>query len=1125
MTLLIPKLWLAAAAILCALPAQDGPALRIIPGAWPRRPRIVGYEYHMKDRRNMPTEGTGESRVDVLPPVRGSYRLIGVEVSNPTSKPLVGTLTSRQLKRSRWLEVEVPPGDRIRRYFAVKARPKVISIDFKLVGSRKATLAEASAPFAKDARLTTRGEARRMARELAYEEKVRERLKVHPISVVVRDEKGRPVDEARLTLFHEETGWLETPVTDGEGRWRGRLLEGKWNVLARKIFPLPPVDPQSTVIPPTRILYLAAAAAVGEAEEVILSPGAATPIRVENADGAALPLDRLWLAPRGLAGPLAYADVARKARGAFLLDVKRRMEQGGIELLGSPGLTYEIGAFKQPGVMPGAILVGEQEATGEPIRLKLDPKRMGRLKWDLSRAPQGTETIGAAVSLPESIRLEMSFLVSGQAILHVPAGPVRTRVNFATKAGERLDFAPHMITLAPGGEADLTPRFPLSFTPYVARSQGLQVWLALRDPLGRIVQGLKAEGKVKAAHRGELLFEAPLSDLRYQFPSGMDQVELSRISFAAELEFGQRTMQWKSRARERDKMQGERAEVVAPAALADHARPYLEISRKSLVGSERVMGRPENIKRISNRFEVFLPPDVGGLGGGGAIMLDLFDLVRFCAPTDSLPWAYRHEFGHNLGFGHDPYMFMAPCGIDDELFGPTGYRMLNGGTLPRLRAYLDRPRPDPPGHWNPSGDVFAAIGLLYGPGIHRKMFDARKQAEGVLEDVGLSVIERIAAQYTLAAGESLTWIFRAFDWPVFDERVLRGLYALEQRDFRKQGKVPTQIDGLVVRDWWIQGPITLRKAKEKPGSPPPPPAPWRYLFWQEDFIDLPEGPPERGRVAYRLFHRVQAAARLEALLVCGSDVQLDVAVNGQTVSRIHASPQLRQPRHDDYRLEEWAQTVIPVVFEKGENLLEAVVIQPSGSKGFFLEIAGRDGKALPEVRLRRSGPGEVEGDRNRPKPLEARPPVHNPSFEEGKARPGPWVMGPVEPRGGIEWKWEDRSAARGKRCARLLAKGPARGALIQRVVVEPDSEYILSGAIQADGLSGKDCEAYICVFHQDPFGRLLAQTESIEAGSTRWKVLETPFFSRKRRVAYVGCVVKGAEGAVWFDEVRLTKKP
>jgi hypothetical protein len=275
---------------------------------------------------------------------------------------------------------------------------------------------------------------------------------------------------------------------------------------------------------------------------------------------------------------------------------------------------------------------------------------------------------------------------------------------------------------------------------------------------------------------------------------------------------------------------------------------------------------------------------------------------------------------------------------------------------------------------------------------------------------------------------------------------------------------------------------------------------------------------------YRLFHRVLAAQDLKALAVCASDVQLDLRVNGQSLGLVRGSPQMRQPRHDDYHLEERMQTVIPISLDRGENFIEIRALQDAGSKGFYMQIAGYDGKDLGGlVRLRAAGP-EDDGRKVKPRLLDPRPPVHNPSFEEGKKHPKPWIGGPMEPRGGIEWRADGRGAARGDRCLRIGLMRTARGCVIQRVLLEPGARYVLRGAVRTEGLRGKDSKAYICVFLQDPFDHHLAKTEYPRGGSPTWQIQEAPFFPRKRRVAYVGCVVQGDAGTAWFDEVRLTKE-
>ncbi|MCZ6601412.1 MAG: hypothetical protein O6952_00235, partial [Planctomycetota bacterium] len=127
------------------------------------------------------------------------------------------------------------------------------------------------------------------------------------------------------------------------------------------------------------------------------------------------------------------------------------------------------------------------------------------------------------------------------------------------------------VDIVAGDELDLTPRLPLTLEPYLIHSDGLQVWLALRDPVGRVVQSLRGEGMVKAAHRGQLLFEEPISRLKYQYPAGMDDVDIGQVTVAATLRLGEKEMKWVAKAKPFKKLQAQSAEVLAPAALEGHA--------------------------------------------------------------------------------------------------------------------------------------------------------------------------------------------------------------------------------------------------------------------------------------------------------------------------------------------------------------------------------------------------------------------------------------------------------------------------------------------------------------------------------------------------------------------------
>ena len=89
-----------------------------------------------------------------------------------------------------------------------------------------------------------------------------------------------------------------------------------------------------------------------------------------------------------------------------------------------------------------------------------------------------------------------------------------------------------------------------------------------------------------------------------------------------------------------------------------------EVAR-SLRGCKDHLGCADGVLRLLMDFDIFLPPGVGGLGGGGVIVLDAAVLHDYTGQGDRLPGAYTHELGHNIGFGHDPYMLLADCGRGD----------------------------------------------------------------------------------------------------------------------------------------------------------------------------------------------------------------------------------------------------------------------------------------------------------------------------------------------------------------------------------------------------------------------------------------------------------------------------
>jgi hypothetical protein len=544
--------------------------------------------------------------------------------------------------------------------------------------------------------------------------------------------------------------------------------------------------------------------------------------------------------------------------------------------------------------------------------------------------------------------------------------------------------------------------------------------------------------------------------------------------------------------------------AVSPSILEDHVDAFLGMVAKSCEAEKRFLGGPPF--PVGMDFQVFLPPGVGGLGGGGMIALELGELLRFTDETDPLPYAFCHELGHNVGFGHDPYMLLAPCGVEEGTYGPLGFRMANGHELGALFRYLEGKRCRDAGTWTLSPHVFNGLRLLFGPEVHKKMFEARRAYEPALKAAGLSSIERIATQYSIALDQNVAWVFRAYGWPVFDFRVNWGRQAAATRG---AGIEPLHADTAQIaafRRWWVQD-VDGAEGKDSP---------WQAVLWPGDFISLDRDRPASDKERrYRLFTRFTVPQAMIAYLVACSDTALEVRLNGHAVARLDASPQLAQPVHDELMLDK--KRGFPVLLLSGENTIEIDALEPPGSRGFLIGLCDGGGRPV-------AARGKADGPDNEDlvaelKVLKPAEPVLNPGFEEGEgASIGAWIAGPME--GGLRPAADTREFASGRRSLRIDVAGPGAGGVIQRVVVEPGAVYRVRAKIKTDKLDG---DAYVSLFTGD-IGNTIARTEPLRAPAPRFTEIAGRFAAQKRRCVYVCCYVKAKSGTVWFDDVELIRE-
>jgi hypothetical protein len=1109
--------------------------LELLPDAWPALPRVIGYEYNQKNHHDAPSFEGGGADAPALDAgsKRKRWRVVGLAVRNPDA---AAAFEGKIAIRSQSIEprrVKVGPRAEAVAYFAIVDDMKK-PFKAELLNAKEQVVATLECPLAPPVRPTVnRYDALFVAQELNNEDRVRQGYPSFPVSVRVLAEGDRPLSHARLTFHHEQFGMIETAEADEHGAWSGRLLGGAWTAIAFGQAVEEGGANETTIVRTPRTLYLlkqfeATGAGV---VSVDLKADQMAKVRVRDESGAPLEVLRLTVAPHRIAEALRFADVASRCADAFILDVDMRTQGGAIDLLTNKNASYDLMAVARPADGTTALLtvIGTQ-GDGE-IPMTFAPARMSRLVFDAPTGFGGGRSIEATVTLLGAQRQSYAFAAEGLESVYFPpgaggaaggaggagpsggvagaaAGGVRVDMTYTLRNGDRLTFVPRRIEGKPGAIYDATPRPPFAMSLFYKQQRGVQIWVGLTDGAGQVVDAIQSQGQVTAWRGEQKLFEQALDAMSFGFPAGLDKVKLEEVALETKVRVGTEWLRGRPAIEPVKKIAAHGTWANAPRVVEDHVDSFLAMVAKSCESEKRVLGGPP--APVGMDFQVFLPPGVGGLGGGGMIALGLNDLLRFTHETDPLPYAYCHELGHNVGFGHDPYMLLAPCGVEEGTYGALGYRMANGKELEAVFRFLEGRRCQDQGTWTLSPHLFAGIRLLFGAEIHRKMFEAQHAYEAGLKAAGLSSIERIATLYSLALGENVAWIFRAYGWPVFDARVQWGRsVALTSAGAREVQPVsPEAMQMAAFRRWWVQGPLELAKEGEEPA--------WQTVTWPTDFVALDQ---DRGAASdtrsYRLFDRISVPSAVIADLVACSDVAIEVRVNGHAVARLDASPQQSQPVHDELMLDK--KKAFPVLLLAGENTIEVDASQPPGARGFILGLCGPDGRPI-QVSMKKEGP-ESDAEPAEPKTVKPVGPVLNGGFEEGAgAGLAAWINGPIE--GGLKPAADDAAPASGKRCLRIDVASSGAGGVIQRVVVEPGASYRVRAKIRAERLDG---EAYVSLFTGD-INAPITKTDVLKPAPGRWTEIDGRFAAQKRRCVYVCCYVKAKDGTVWFDDVELIRE-
>lgn len=1090
-----------------AIVSKPAFSLELIGDAWPTLPRVIGYEYNQKNHHDTPSfEGGSGTPIDDRATKRKKYRVIGITARSPETAPFEGKLVLRSHPQVDARRVKIPPLGETTTYLFIQECPDA-QLRAELLDQKENVVATLAATLPENARTTpNRYDARFVAQELANEERVRLQYPSFPVSVRVLAEGDRPLSRARLTFHHEQFGMIREAEADDQGCWSGRLLAGAWTAIAFGAATEEGGASETTIVRTPRTLYLIKQfEATAAGANVNLKADQIARIRVRDETGAPLEVSRLTVAPHRIAEPLRFADVASRCAGAFILDIDMSARGGAIDLLTNRGATYDLFALARPAPGTTALLsLAGTQGDGE-IALVFSPAKMARLVFDPPTGFGGGREIEARVTLLGAQRQSYFFTARELETVYFPAGKVRLESVYTTRNGDRVAFIPRRIDGKPGAIHDATPRPPFTMNLFVKQQRGIQMWVALMDGAGQIAGAIQSDGDVVCWRGQEKLFEEKLASMSFGFPAGLEKLDLNEVALETRVRVGTEWLRGRPTIEPVRRFQMHGTWAVAPRVLEDHVDAFLQMVAKSCEAEKRFLGGPPG--PVGMDFQVFLPPGVGGLGGGGMIALDLGQLLNFVDETDALPYAYCHELGHNVGFGHDPYMLLAPCGVEEGMYGTLGYRMVNGAALEQMFKYLEGKRCKDEGTWTLSGQVFGGIRQVFGPEVHRKMFEMQRAYEQGLRVAGLSSIERIATLYSLALEQNVAWIFRAYGWPVFDFRVAWGRSVALTQGRGIEAVNPDQMQVGAFRRWWVDGPIGDGEEGDTE---------WQAITWPTDFIALDmDRPASEGAQRYRLFNRLSVPQTTIASLVAASDCALEIRVNGHAVARLDASPQLAQPVHDELMLDR--KKAFPVLLIGGENTIEVDALQPPGARGFILGIAGADGKQI-QVSLKKEGP---DADAEKPEEKKLRPtdPVLNAGFEEGAGRSfGAWIHGPIE--GGLRAWADDTTPGGGKRCLRMEAADSGAGGVIQRVVVEPGAVYRVRAKIRAEKLDG---EAYVSLFTGE-INAPITKTEPLKPIPNRWTEIAGRFAAQKRRVVYICCYVKAKSGVVWFDDIELIRE-
>ena len=110
--------------LLLSLPAQGQELeVTIVPDAWPKRPRSIGYEYNQKNHNAPPRfldRGQAGHTLEIPTPKDRRYRVVGVRIENLGEEPVSARIACVGFRKGKKLPLQLGAKEVLVRYYPIR---------------------------------------------------------------------------------------------------------------------------------------------------------------------------------------------------------------------------------------------------------------------------------------------------------------------------------------------------------------------------------------------------------------------------------------------------------------------------------------------------------------------------------------------------------------------------------------------------------------------------------------------------------------------------------------------------------------------------------------------------------------------------------------------------------------------------------------------------------------------------------------------------------------------------------------------------------------------------------------------------------------------------------------------